>query len=268
MKTLLPLLALSLVSPATPADVPAWIDAEQGALCKGLRATLKCGKCSCEAYTQSNPMEDAADISDIPSAVVFEVRGVDDKGEQLHVLRAFLGKKGALKDAGSLAVYTAPRGANTKSRMEVAMSSQTFDMCPGMCPHNPVGLIHAFEVVSRVRHPAEKKGEVDIETVDTSLALCFAPQDGSGPAGCWLTPIGAGSDAVRVDPETGQERRGARPGWKRNWTLSDGGMVELTLGRIKGKAPDSIAEGPVGNAPKKCFVLDIRGAAWSTPARK
>jgi len=249
----------SLSAPSARADVPAWTDdAPFEAFCAGLTKDAGCPECVCEVITQSNPTEDVGEISDIPTALVVRVTGVRDDGTIVSQFRAILGQEGKLADAGVLADASGHMGNPREGAVEILGSAQRFDMCPGMCPHDPVGIVHAFEVKTTWSEPTEKDPTVSNTESRTDLALCFAA-DGKD-AGCWLLPLSAAKGTAKEDGPSKEKSV-----WSRSWKLSESGQVELTLGKAKGKAP-----APVAKAAKlaKTFLKDVPGRPDATPATR
>lgn len=268
---LLPLaLVFSSLAPVARADVPAWVDEPAFEKhCEQIRAAVGCPDCQCSAITQSNPTVDAAAVSDIPSAVLAELTGTSPDGAMtIHVLRAVLGSAERLFDGGTVLDLTTGFADPRTSRFEVVGSEQVMDMCPGACPHEPVGLVHAFELESVWVSGIDVTPDKGVETTTRQLALCFAPGEGAAP-GCWLLPLGERTEEVKYDLSgEGKEKRGKKKGWSRTWKLSPGGEVQLSLGPVKGSAPSEIKQGPVGKAPKKDHLKPLTVRADVTAAKR
>jgi len=252
------------------ADVPAWTDDDAfEQFCEQLRGAIGCPDCQCSAITQSNPTEDAAEASDIPTALVVELTGTADDGARtVRVLRAVLGSDKGLFDGGTLADLSTTSGDVRTGQVEVVRSEQRMDMCPGACPHTPVGMVHAFELKSVWLSGVDVNPSEGIETLETTLALCFAPAEGKAP-GCWLVPVGGGTQAVHFDVAgDGKDKVGKQKLWSRTWKLSPSGEVQLVLGAIKGTAPRDIAQGPVAKAPKKGHLKGLTDRADVKAAKR
>ncbi|TNF33756.1 MAG: hypothetical protein EP329_07985 [Deltaproteobacteria bacterium] len=266
MRIALLTLAFAFVASAAHADVPAWTD-EAGfeSFCTTLTKAAECPDCVCEAITQSNPTEDAGEASDIPTAVVVKVGGVKEDGTIVARYHVVLGSESKLVDGGVIGDASGHMGNPREVKVEILGSEQRFDMCPGMCPHEPVGMIHAFEVKSTWVEPTEKDGMSKLGST-TDLALCFAP-DGK-TAGCWLLPIGATSGTVKADPSGGDnDVIKEKETWSRTWKLSESGEVQLRLGKPSGRVPGAINRA-VDKTPNKQHLKDIPTRPETKPAAK
>lgn len=261
-------LSLLLFSPAALADVPAWTDDPPfERFCDELREKLTCPDCSCQAVTQSNPTEDASEVSGIPTGLVVYVQGMREDGMGVQVMRAVLGSEGKLFDAGTIGDASSHMGQPRVGKVDIRSSEQRFDMCPGMCPHNPVGLIHAFEVVTTFIDSDLENPEQSTEETTVELALCFDPKDDGNP-GCWLLPIGGSSAKLHYDMLSDvPPKQLKKTTWSRSWKLAGGG-VTLTLGPLKGTVPRAIKQGPAAKAPKKGHLDALPGRADARAAAR
>lgn len=260
-------LSLLLFSPAALADVPAWTDDPPfERFCDELREKLSCPDCSCQAVTQSNPTEDASEVSGIPTGLVVYVQGMQEDGMNVRVMRAVLGAEGKLFDAGTIGDASSHMGQPRMGTVEIRSSAQHYDMCPGACPHSPVGMVHAFEVVTTFVDSDLENPERSTEETTIELALCFDPAGDSGPKdgakpGCWLLPIGGSSAKLHYDMLSDvPPKQLKKTTWSRSWKLA-GGDVTLTLGPLKGTVPRAIKQGPAAKAPKKGHLDGLPGRA-------
>ncbi|PKN57690.1 MAG: hypothetical protein CVU56_09700 [Deltaproteobacteria bacterium HGW-Deltaproteobacteria-14] len=257
MRVLTLMLAVTLLAPPAFADVPEWTDEpEFEGFCKELRTSATCADCGCEAITQSDPTEEVGpDGSAFPTALVVKLAGIrnDNDGFIMSQLRAVLGTEGKLADAGVIGDASGHMGNPRQATVEVVGSAQRFDMCPGMCPHEPVGMVHAFEVKTTWTEPTTDEGDVVKTATRTDLALCFAPDDKT--PGCWLLPIGEAAGTIKsVEGKPDQVKEAKL--WSRSWKLSSSGELELTLGAPTGKGAAAVARASA-KLPKKLHLKDL-----------
>lgn len=257
MRVLTLMLAVTLFASPALADVPEWTDEpEFEAFCKDLRKSATCAECGCAAVTQSDPTEEVGPGgSDFPTGLVVQLAGVrdDDDGFIVSQLRAVLGTEGKVEDAGVIGDATGHMGNPRQAKVEVVGSAQRYDMCPGMCPHEPVGMVHAFEVKTTWTEPTTDDGDVTKIETHTDLALCFAPDDKT--PGCWLLPIGETTGTLTV-AEGKPDRLKEQKVWSRSWKLSGSGEVQLSLGAPKGKGAAAAGRASA-KLPKKLHLKDL-----------
>ena len=263
------LVLVALIAPAASADVPAWVDGPSfRAFCDTLREKTACPGCSCEALTQSPPTAGLDGASGFGTGLVVRLAGAQADGQlNFDQLRVALGSEGKLVDAGVIGEASYPADGRTYGAVEVLESAQRVDMCPGMCPHEPVGMAHVFEVRTSWTTPDDARPDRgDIRTT-TELVACFAPDEKT--PGCWLTPIGAGTGTWQYDlTGEGNEKRRDKATWSRSYRLSPSGEVTLTLGKPKGKLPAELATKAMAALPTRLHLRDLLTRPGTRPAAR
>lgn len=214
------------------ADLPELDEGLINGPCATARAQDECPSCTCQFITSTSSINADA-TSNIPIGLVMKLEGKRQGDVDYAAIHVVLGDKTKLAHIGRLAesFYTKD-SEDTESfrQFEVTAMTQEYQMCPGLCDWNPVGLIHPFEV--KMSHSATNiTAFEETRTETTMVVMCF---ELSQRPVCYGVPVAAevkqqtvpGSpfDKVKVK---------SRDGFKRSWKL--GAKDELKLGAASGK---------------------------------
>ena len=233
---------LVLTAPLAHADIPDLpLDTLLAPICKDARASVGCPTCACEAVTQTPP-GNWSSVSDLTHALVVWVHGELSPGRAANLYVAALGGEkgfkygGILADASGLGRPEEPFFAEA----EVRGAESFMDMCPGACPHDPVGPVHFYLVKQTLT--ARSDDYKDTETTTETLVPCF---EQGGALACYRVPIS--ESVVRKIPQLepgNKEKILSKSGWKRKWSIGGPIGMELVLGKASGTGKHNLKDRP------------------------
>lgn len=226
--------ALTLVSPMALADLPDIPDSAFAEACDAARAVDACPSCKCAMRTSTSP-HPAGETSNVPLGVVLELTATLEEGVTYSAIHVAIGGREKLEHVGRLA--QGRTGTPYATSYDVVALQQGFQMCPGGCDFEAMGIIHPFEVKTM-----EDGFDVDegaaLYSERTVLALCF---EGPGGTTCAAMPIAAEERRDPVSMAPGHKPKPAsKAGFKRTWKLGKAG--DVVFGAAKGKLAQRVAE--------------------------
>lgn len=247
IRRLTPLAALAAtlgVTTAAHADTPVVDDKVLAAPCAAAKALDECPACKCELETQTSPypgLDESA--SSILVGAVLRVSGEKDGGDSYQASHVLLGTTTKLEHVGRLA-ETSQIGPVAATTYTVEGANQAFQMCPGGCDFEAVGLIHPF-IVTTVTTSFDMESPAETANEEKHLVLCF---DGLGGLMCNALPIARElRKSLPGSSESAPRKVTSREGYTRTWKFGAAG--DLVLGKATGKLAKNLGRPEAHNVP-------------------
>jgi hypothetical protein len=230
------------VASSTPAraDVPAFVDGPVFArACAEISKGLDCADCRCEAVTSTPSIGVTSETTDILHGILVEVRGQSRDGKtKIHEVRVLLGDETKLVDGGSVVNQNVSQGEFKEGSWEVVKAKQVYDMCPGDCGWNAVGMVHLFETRHIWREGFESLDNVR-EYDKSYLTACML--DDKTPR-CVYLELAMVSYDVTGRLTAKKPKVGKKTKLTRTWKVGGKSGYELVLGKYSGNGLKEFSE--------------------------
>jgi hypothetical protein len=249
-----PLLFVGSGARADLPDLP--LDTLLAKPCGEAKAAAACPECVCEPYTQTYSPDQFDQDEQMMHGLAVHLEGKSTAGAPVKRYVAMFGNPSGFTYAGVLVDYSG--GARAVMTASVRGAERFMDMCPGACEHDPVGIVHIFEVTRTSKSISEDPMSWD--TTEAELAVCY--EQDKRPT-CWSVPLSASNVGSTVPDSPGDKPKvKTKSEWKWKWSIARDayGAPMLKLSKGSGKGDHGMKENPLFAKGGKVYFRDVPAA--------